>query len=68
VTDATAVVYGSVDSKTQRAAWMVGDRKTPVYEVGLANLTKEATTMLVHYGPERSVQYTLVRIEEPAAE
>src|SRR5262249_44717525 len=61
----TAEVYGSVDKKTQRAAWTVGDRKTPVYEAGIANLTKNETTMVVHYGKDRSQQYTLIRIEEP---
>jgi hypothetical protein len=65
VTDNTSVVVGSVDQKTQRAAWTVGDRKTPVYEAGIANLTKAATTMLVHYGKDRSQQFSLVRIEEP---
>ena len=65
VTDASSPIFGSVDNKTQRAAWTVGDRKTPVYEAGIANLTKEETTMLVHYSPERSMQFTLVRIEEP---
>lgn len=63
-TDSTSLVYGSVDKKTQRAAWTVGDRKTPIYEVGVANLTKDETTMMVHYGTDRSVQFTLVRIEE----
>ena len=65
VTDTTSQVYGSVDQKTQRAAWTVGDRKTPIYEAGIANLTKNDTTMLVHYGKDRSQQYTLIRIEEP---
>jgi hypothetical protein len=67
VTDSTALIYGSVDNKTQRAAWTVGDRKTPVYEAGIANLTKDETTMIVHYGGDRSQQYTLVRIEESDA-
>jgi len=66
VTDATALVYGSVDTKTQRAAWTIGDRKTPVYEAGLANLSLDETTMVVHYSPDRTLQCTLVRIEEPA--
>jgi hypothetical protein len=65
VTDTTSQVFGSVDQKTQRAAWTVGDRKTPVYEVGIANLTKKETTMLVHYAKDRSQQFTLIRIEEP---
>ena len=65
VTDSTALVFGSVDPKTQRAAWTVGDRKTPVFEAGIANLTKDETTMLVHYGKDRSQQFTLIRIEDP---
>lgn len=67
VTDTTSPLYGSMDPKTQRAAWTVGDSKTPVYEVGFANLTKNETTMMVHYGKERSQQFTLIRIEEPQA-
>jgi hypothetical protein len=65
VTDSTAQVYGSVDASTGRAAWTVGERKTPVYEAGIANLTKNETTMMVHYGQDRSQQFTLIRIEEP---
>ena len=64
VTDSTSPVFGSVDKKTQRAAWTVGDRKSPVYEAGVANLTKEETTMLVHYGAERTSQFSLVRLQE----
>jgi len=62
LSDSTLPVYGSVDEKTQRAAWTVGDRKEPVFEVGYANLTKSQTTMLVHFGKGRTQQCTLVRI------
>lgn len=65
LTDTTETVYGSVDKKTQRAAWTVADRKTPVYEAGIANLTADQTTMLVHFGKTNSQQYMLVRIEQP---
>jgi hypothetical protein len=68
VTDNTLDVYGSINQKTQRAAWTVGDRKTPVYEAGIANLTENETTMVVHYGNERSQQFTLIRIAEPEKE
>ena len=64
VTDASTQIFGFADRKTQRAAWTIGDRKMPVYEVGLANLTREETTMLVHYSPERTQQFTLVRVPE----
>jgi hypothetical protein len=55
-----------VDKKTQRAAWTVGDRKEPIFEAGIANLTKPETTMLVHFGKKRTQQWTLIRIEQPA--
>ncbi|HEX2474721.1 MAG TPA: hypothetical protein VHK01_08245 [Lacipirellulaceae bacterium] len=64
LSDSTLPVYGSADKKTQRAAWRVGDRKEPIFEVGLANLTKPQTTMLVHFGKERTQQWTLVRIDK----
>jgi hypothetical protein len=63
--DTTLPVYGSVDKKTQRAAWTVGDKKEPIYEAGFANLTKSETTMLVHFGKDKSQQWNLIRIEEP---
>jgi hypothetical protein len=65
LTDKTEPVYGSVDKKTQRAAWTVADNKTPVYEAGIANLTQDETTMLAHYGKDRRIQYALVRIPQP---
>ena len=68
LTDTPKPVYGSVDQKTQRAAWTVGDRKAPVYEAGIANLTRDETTMLVHFGKDRTQQMTLVRIEAPQEE
>ena len=64
--DTTLPVYGSVDKKTQRAAWTVGDRKDTIYEAGFANLTKPETTMLVHMGKDRTQQWTLTRLEQPA--
>jgi hypothetical protein len=66
LSDTTLPVYGSVDRKTQRAAWKVGDREEPVFEAGIANLTKSQTTMLVHHGKDRTQQWTLVRIEPSA--
>ena len=68
LTDSSEPVYGSVDKKTQRAAWTVGDKKAPVYEAGIANLTTDNTTMMVHYSKDRSQQFSLFRIEKPAEE
>jgi hypothetical protein len=68
LTDTTEPVFGSVDKKTQRAAWTVADRKSPVYEVGIANLTRDETTMLVHFGKDNRQQFMLVRIKQPEGE
>jgi hypothetical protein len=65
LTDSTEPVYGSVNRNNQRAAWTVGDKKSPVYEAGIGNLTDEQTTMIVHYGKDRAQQFTLFRIEQP---
>jgi hypothetical protein len=68
LTDTTTPVYGSVDKKTQRAAWTVGERKDTVYETGLGNLSQPETQMLVHFGKERTQQWTLIRLEQPPEE
>lgn len=68
LSDTTLAVYGSVDKKTQRAAWTVGDRKDMTYEAGFANLTKPETTVLVHFGTGNTQQWTLIRLEQPADE
>ncbi|MFO0925679.1 MAG: hypothetical protein U0736_01405 [Gemmataceae bacterium] len=65
--DNTLPVYGSVDGKTQRAAWSIGDKKDVVFEAGIANLTRGETPVLVHYGKDNTQQFTLVRIEQSDA-
>jgi hypothetical protein len=65
VADNTMPVYGSVDPKSQRAAWSIGEKKEIVFEAGLNNLTQNETTLLVHYGKVRTQQMMLVRLGEP---
>jgi hypothetical protein len=65
VADNTLPVYGSVDKKTQRVAWSIGDKKDIVFEAGLNNMTQNESTVLVHYGKDRTQQMMLVRLEEP---
>lgn len=64
-TNACQTIYGSVGTKSERAAWTVGDDKSTVYEAGIANLTKDETTMLAHFGKGNTKQYTLVRLQQP---
>jgi uncharacterized protein (TIGR03000 family) len=65
--DSTSPVYGSVDKKTQRAAWTIGDKKTPIFEAGIFNLAKDETPVLVHFGPEKTQQWMLVRMQHKDA-
>jgi hypothetical protein len=65
VADSNQPVYGSVERKAQRVAWSIGDKKDIVFETGLDNLTKNESTILVHYGKDRTQQMVLVRLEEP---
>lgn len=66
--DNTLPIYGSVDKETQRAAWSIGEKKDVVFEAGIANLTRNETPVLVHYGKADTQQFTLVRLEQPKEE
>ncbi len=59
-------IQGAVDKDTQRVAWTVGDNKTDVFEAGLYNLTKPEAPVLVHFGKDRTEQWLLVRLQQPA--
>lgn len=63
--DQVDAISGSVDKKTQRAAWTIGKDKTPVYESGVANLTKDVTPILVHLEGGQTHQMSLIRLEQP---
>jgi hypothetical protein len=65
VSDTTQNVTGQVDKKTQRAAWTIGEKKTPVYEAGLSNLLQRQTTILMHRDGGKVEQMLLVRVDDP---
>jgi hypothetical protein len=67
VMDTTTPVYGSADKKTQRAAWTIGKTKDRVFEAGLYNLTQPEAPVLVHFVANKTQQWLLVRVEQPAA-
>lgn len=56
---------GSVDKSTQRAAWKIGMDEYPIYEAGIANLTKDATPLLVHTADGQLRQLSLIRLPQP---
>ena len=64
LTEQTQLVQGSVDPKTQRAAWTVGDNKLSVIEAGLSNLSEDEAPVLIH---RRGLtdHWLLVRLNQP---
>jgi hypothetical protein len=63
--DTTTDVYGSVDKKTQRAAWTIGKKADRVFEAGIYNLTQSQCPCLLHLGTQSTSQLLLVRVEQP---
>lgn len=65
VSNNTLPVVGSLDRRTQRLAWSIGNKKDIVFEIGLPKTTKNEGPILVQYGKEKTDQMILVRLEEP---
>ena len=65
LTDTNLPVHGSVDPKTQRAAWTVGDKTTTVFDAGIYNLTQDQAPVLIHVGTIKTQQWMLVRLKQP---
>jgi hypothetical protein len=63
--DTSTPIRGSLDRKTQRIAFDLGDKSGLVAETGIYNLTKDETTLLVHKANEKPQTYTLVRFQSP---
>ena len=57
-------ISGQVDKKTQRVAWRIGSNNT-VIETGLQNLTQDVASCLVHFGPDTTQTWLLVRLKQP---
>lgn len=68
LTNETQPVKGAVDKKTMRAAWTVGKNNAVVYDTGVANLLKDQSPVLIHFGKDSTQQWTLVRIKNPNAD
>lgn len=68
--DSTHPVEGTVDKKTQRAAWRITDGTNPdlVMETGIYNLTKDETDALLHFGNDQTQNIFMVRLPEPEEE
>jgi hypothetical protein len=58
-------VEGAVDKSSQRAAWTLRGKDTPIVETGLYNLTLNETTALVHFADGQVQEWLMIRIEPP---
>ena len=64
LTGETQSLTGAVDKKSMRVSWIVGNDKNVVYDSGLANLLQPQSQLLVHYGKDKTQQWSLVRLEQ----
>jgi hypothetical protein len=67
-TNTAKAIEGMVDKQTQRAAWTAVGESRPLMEVGIVNLTQDATPALVHFPDDSTQRVLLVRLEKPVAE
>ncbi len=66
-TGQTESLEGMVDGESQRAAWTIFEKNTPILETGISNLTQNEAPVLVHFADGQTQQWLLVRIENPDA-
>lgn len=67
-TDQALPLHGSVDRRTQRAAWSVAGFKNTVLETGIYNLTKDESSVLLHFGGDQARHWLFVRQQPPGEE
>ncbi|QEG37536.1 hypothetical protein [Bythopirellula goksoeyrii] len=64
-TGQTESLEGMVDQESQRVAWTVTGKNTPIMETGLQNLTMNETPALVHFADGTTQNWLLVRVAKP---
>ena len=67
LTDQTQPIRGSVNKKSMRACWTIGNNKNVIYDTGVGNLLKNQAPVLVHYNAQSTQQFVLVRLQNPGA-
>jgi hypothetical protein len=51
--------------QTQRTAWAIQGKSSPIMGTGLANLTKDEAPALLHFADGQTQQWLMVRLEDP---
>jgi hypothetical protein len=68
LTNESSEVYGSVNKQSERISWTIGTNKNTVFDAGLTDLTKDDSSVLVHYGPDNTQRMALIRMQQPPAQ
>ena len=66
-TDESFEVEGTIDEKSQRAAWGKVGASWPIMETGIYNLTENEADALLHFENGETQQWVMVRLDEPEA-
>ena len=64
-TDSVFEVEGTIDEKSQRAAWGPIGEEWPIMETGIFNLTENEAGALLHFADGQTQQWTMVRLDDP---
>ncbi len=64
-TDNSFEVQGTIDEKSQRAAWGPVGEDWPIMETGLYNLTENESAALLHFEDGQTQEWTMVRLDDP---
>jgi hypothetical protein len=64
-TDQSFEVEGTIDNKSQRAAWGPVGESWPIMETGIYNLTENEAGSLLHFEDGQTQQWTMYRVDEP---
>ncbi len=64
-TDNSFEVEGTIDTKSQRAAWGPVGESWPIMETGLYNLTENESGALLHFEDGQTQEWTMVRLDDP---
>jgi len=63
-TDNSVELQGTIDTKSQRAAWGPVDKDWPIMETGIYNLSENEAGVLFHFEDGQTQQWEMNRLDE----
>jgi len=58
-------VVGRLDKRSQRLAWHIANNTQTVFETGLSSLNYDVAGVFVHFGPNQTQNWMMVRLPSP---